>query len=312
MIMSYSMPRSFLLLVVGVLLISPMFVSAQLTGPLVPCHGAAGDKLTECQACHVVELGQKIINFLVAVAAVIAVVVFAYAGWLMLTAAGDMTKISSARGMFWNVLIGLVIVLAGWLIVDTVMKSVFQRTTDTDTKKGSPLYEATKDEFGPWNKIFCVTPVVSSASAPPATPSGSVVPVSTPVPSPGCPTCQAINTSIVPCNTPASCTIEAEYAKRLYTLAETEDVPKLRVTEACPPTRQHQNSCHYDCTCTDIRFDDRNFTTERIQEFAKEARAAQLRAVYEPGEGGVCPPGVECLPYSKTGSTGNHFSLYKI
>lgn len=318
------MRQFFLILIVGLLLASPLFVSAQITGPLVPCDGAAGkdakgNPLKECQVCHAVELGQNIINFFVAAAAFIAVAIFAYAGFLMLTAAGDTGKISTARGMFTNVVVGLVIVLAGWLIIDTVMKWAFQGTTEGE--EGSPLYEAAKEwGFGPWNEIKCAVlapykPSTSGMGQPGGTGVGVVPgpgPGSTPAPSAGCSTCQTIDTSIVACKSAASCTIDAGYAAQLYTLAQAQDIPKLTVTEAYPPTREHQNQCHYDGTCTDIAFSDRNFTTERIQAFAAAARAAGLRAVYEPTAGSVCPSGVECLPYATTRSTGNHFSLYDI
>lgn len=128
-------------LAAAVFLFLPGAASAQLSGPLVPCDGP------ECQACHVVELGQNILNFLVAIAAFVAVLIFSYAGILMLTAAGNEGQISKARGMFGNVVIGIIIVLAGWLIVDTVMKQAFVE---------SDLDESTRSTFGPWNQINCV------------------------------------------------------------------------------------------------------------------------------------------------------------
>lgn len=286
------MRRFFLILVVGTLLVSPLFVSAQLTGPLVPCDGVAGKDSTgktipECQACHVVQLGQNIINFLVAIAAVIAVVIFSYAGFLMLTAAGDTGKISSARGMFWNVLIGLVIVLAGWLIIDTVMKWAFQRQTDTDTEKGSPLYEAMKDKFGPWNQILCVTPVKSAASAPSATPPVATTPSPTPKPGTG-----------VQCPPGSGCSVEALKATKLFTDAQADTFSCLAMAEstanpnavnpkskACGffqilpsnwrEPKNHRGDCSPATPCTNIAC---NIQTADLLSEAQPARAS----IYQP------------------------------
>ena len=51
---------------------------------------------------------------------------FAVAGWKMLTGKtlGESDKISEAKKVLWNVIIGLVIILAAWLLVDTIMRTL--------------------------------------------------------------------------------------------------------------------------------------------------------------------------------------------
>ena len=160
-----AMRRVFLILLVGAFFVVPAFVFAEEQSPLVPCDGipSKDGKIPACQACHVVELGQNIINFLVITASSIAVIIFAYAGFLMLTAAGDIGKISEGRRHFTNVAIGMVITLAGWLVIDTVMKWAFQGNTPDG---GSELYKEFAPKFGPWNQINCVTLPPYSATAP--------------------------------------------------------------------------------------------------------------------------------------------------
>ena len=131
----------FIFSIVFCALLIPQAALAQFSNPLVPCNGP------DCQACHAVELGQNILNFMVSIASFIAVLTFAYAGFLMVTAAGNEGQISKAKGMFTNVFIGIIIVLAGWLIIDTVMKYLFE---------GSQLDGSTRTAFGPWNQIGCV------------------------------------------------------------------------------------------------------------------------------------------------------------
>jgi|SRR3989338_3241251 len=137
------MRRIFSVLLASVVLALPLVVfgAPDTTSGLVPCDGP------ECQVCHVVALGQRLINFFVTIAILLAVGIFAWAGFLMLTSAGNEGQVTKARGMFTNVLIGLVIVLTGWLIIDTVMKYAFEE---------SELETDTRITFGPWNELRCV------------------------------------------------------------------------------------------------------------------------------------------------------------
>jgi uncharacterized membrane protein YidH (DUF202 family) len=120
----------------GVVLFTPAFVSAQ----LVPCDGPS------CNTCHVMTLAQNILNFLVGISAFIGIMVLAYGGFLMLTAAGNASQIERGKNFIWNVLIGLLIVLVAWLIIDTVMKYTNLSSDITEGAGG----------FGPWNQIQCV------------------------------------------------------------------------------------------------------------------------------------------------------------
>jgi len=154
------MQRILLVCAIGIFFALPAIALAQFSNPLVPCDGPT------CEACHAVTLVQNILTFLVAIASFIAIAIFMWAGFLMVTAAGSEGKISKAKGMFTNVFIGIIIVLAGWLIVDTVMKYLFE---------GSQLDGSTRTAFGPWNQIGCVEqPVYQPGKAATTTSSGSV------------------------------------------------------------------------------------------------------------------------------------------
>ncbi len=93
-------------------LLTPFLVSAQ----LVPdCEGF------NCNFCHLVELAQNIINFLVLVSIALAAIAFAWAGFLYMTSAGDQGKVKKAHDVFKKVAIGLIIVLGAYLIVNLVV-----------------------------------------------------------------------------------------------------------------------------------------------------------------------------------------------
>ncbi len=83
---------------------------------LVPCDGV------NCKFTDLVELGQKIINFLIfKVAAPLAAISFAVAGIMMLSAHGNEEQVRRARSIFWYVFVGFIIALSAWLIVKLIV-----------------------------------------------------------------------------------------------------------------------------------------------------------------------------------------------
>ena len=127
--------RFILIALVVVVLSAPSVVLA--LDPLVPCNGP------DCQACSFVKLGQNILDFLVMISVFIAGLVFAWGGLMMATSGGDTGKVTKAKEMFTNAIIGLFILLAAWLVIDTVMKVLYKQPT-------------TPVGFGPWNNVKCV------------------------------------------------------------------------------------------------------------------------------------------------------------
>ena len=89
----------------------------------------------ECGFCDLGELAQNIINFLVVFAVVTAALLFAWAGVLLLTAGGKPDNVSKARSIFTSVLIGLIVIISAWLIVDIILKTLLD------------------GDFGPWNEV---------------------------------------------------------------------------------------------------------------------------------------------------------------
>jgi hypothetical protein len=85
--------------------------------------------------------------------ATLAALIVAWAGFKMLTSGGNSGKVSEAKSMMTNVVIGLIILLAAWLMVDTVMK----------------LFVNQAVLIGPWNQLQCV-------EQPRATGGGAVTP----------------------------------------------------------------------------------------------------------------------------------------
>ena len=91
---------------------------ANAQGSLIPCGGTGQPA---CTFDHLITLVQRVINFLIVdIAIPLSMVLFAWAGFLYMTAQGDPGKIKTGHTIFISVIWGLVIALAAWLIVNTI------------------------------------------------------------------------------------------------------------------------------------------------------------------------------------------------
>lgn len=71
----------------------------------------------DCGFNNLLELAKNVMDFLMTVSIPLAAIVFAYAGFLFMTAAGNEGQVSKAKEIFTKVLIGFIFVLCAWLIV---------------------------------------------------------------------------------------------------------------------------------------------------------------------------------------------------
>ncbi len=123
------------LLCVGVVMMvayaSPQTADAQVLRKIMPeCPADTG-----CRACDLVTLANNVMQFLIIISVFIAMVIVAWAGLKYVVSGGSASELGS---MLSNIIVGIVIMLCAWLIVDTVIKYL------------------TGGTFGPWNKIECV------------------------------------------------------------------------------------------------------------------------------------------------------------
>ncbi|MDE2107121.1 MAG: transglycosylase SLT domain-containing protein [Patescibacteria group bacterium] len=110
---------------------SPQSSGSGVASWLVPCGGSTVPGVptnpitaTGCNLCNLGQLIQNIINFLIIIAVPISAALFAYAGYLYFTAVDDQGKVKQAKKIFSSVIIGLVIALSGYLIVQTLMNAL--------------------------------------------------------------------------------------------------------------------------------------------------------------------------------------------
>ncbi|PIP86611.1 hypothetical protein COV42_00240 [Candidatus Campbellbacteria bacterium CG11_big_fil_rev_8_21_14_0_20_44_21] len=112
----------FLVLVLLTLFLSaPLLLEAQTKG-IVPCEGPRASSGGAPCTYNTLLLGvQNLLNFLIYFAGVVAVVMFVWAGFLLITAAGSSGKVTQAHSIFKNTAIGFIFVIGAWLIVSTIL-----------------------------------------------------------------------------------------------------------------------------------------------------------------------------------------------
>jgi hypothetical protein len=107
---------------------------------LVPCGGI------NCSFCHLVQLGQLVLNWIFGIVFVIFGVIMVVAGFGLVTSGGNQSELDRAKQKFSNAIIGIIIVFAAWLIVDTLLKAVIP---------GDGNLSGVNAELGMWHTIRC-------------------------------------------------------------------------------------------------------------------------------------------------------------
>lgn len=131
------------LLVAGVFLLPGVSFAADANffGPIIS-DGSNGQADCTCPTSApdwgcVLQTFQNVINLGVSLSVIFFVLVFAYAGVLLLTSPTNPGNRKTAKNMIGASVVGFLIAMSAWLIVDFVMKAVYD--------EGS---------FGPWNSIL--------------------------------------------------------------------------------------------------------------------------------------------------------------
>jgi len=98
--------------------------SGGLQKSIVQCGLGTGDAAVNCEACHLAQLIQNIINFAIGLSIPIAAVLFAWAGILYFTSGANPSNKEHAKKIFGSALLGFLIAITGWLVVNTVLHAL--------------------------------------------------------------------------------------------------------------------------------------------------------------------------------------------
>lgn len=129
-----------LLLSLLVIFLFSTFALPANAGGLVPC-GGPGEEM--CTLCDFFKLGQNIINFLLEdVALPLTTVMIAVGGVTLAISGGSPKRLELGKKILTSAVIGLIVVLASWLIINTIINLL----SGGEQPTGFPW---------PWNEIQC-------------------------------------------------------------------------------------------------------------------------------------------------------------
>jgi hypothetical protein len=138
------------------LFLFPSFASIASAQNLASFAGCSG---TDCSACNIVDLTNGLVQWLIGFLFVLFAIIIAYAGFGLVTSGGNSHAMDEAKGRFTNAIIGLIIVLAAWLVVDTIMRGLVGRPGAEGQIPGSG--EVTGWLF--WSEVQCYTQATTTA-----------------------------------------------------------------------------------------------------------------------------------------------------
>ncbi|MEK7551892.1 MAG: hypothetical protein AAB534_00565 [Patescibacteria group bacterium] len=121
----YKIITGFFLLAIIFLLPQLLFAQSPRDTGLLPDCGA------NCDFNHLMELANNIMRFIIMVSIPLTAIIFSYAGFLYITAAGNESQIHHAHDIFIKVAIGFFFILAAWLIVYLITSTLLDPTYTT-------------------------------------------------------------------------------------------------------------------------------------------------------------------------------------
>ncbi|MFA6278687.1 MAG: transglycosylase SLT domain-containing protein [Candidatus Paceibacterota bacterium] len=165
---------AFLLVVVSFALPLAAHAAIPFFGPIIPPQsvtGVAGSDVCAAGWGMIIIVINNIISFLITIAIVfVAPLTIAYAGFLYVVNPMNPSGITKAKGILWNTVIGIVVALAGWMIVDAVMAVLYNSTAPVSD--GSTL--ETWSNIINWNGNPCLIQAGSMKDLKQAVPTAGV------------------------------------------------------------------------------------------------------------------------------------------
>ncbi len=92
---------------------------------IVPCGQSSDPNIaTNCGLDHFIIVIRNIINALIILAIPMTMIVLTWIGIILLTAQGDSGKITRAKATLWKVVVGFIILVTAWLVVQALYLAI--------------------------------------------------------------------------------------------------------------------------------------------------------------------------------------------
>lgn len=116
------------ILSVGTLLalLAPSLVLAQVDRIVPKCDSSVpyAEKDKWCDFAAFVQLLNNLLKWMVGISVPLATILIVYGGFIMITAPTDSGQRTKAKDIFWAAIVGLVAILAAYLVIDTILKQL--------------------------------------------------------------------------------------------------------------------------------------------------------------------------------------------
>jgi len=139
------MAKSTFRLIIFFVLLSLLFPLPAYNKGLVPC---GGPDERECTACDLLVLVQNVMNFVLKAAFIICIVLIIYGGFRWMFSFGNQSNISLGQKVIVSAIFGLIIVLASWIIVNTILWFLSPKIEGVDIKSSWFKLECYPSEGG--------------------------------------------------------------------------------------------------------------------------------------------------------------------
>jgi Type IV secretion system pilin len=119
----------------------------------------------DCTTCNVVNIANGLIKWLIGFLFVLFAVLIAWAGFGLVTSGGNPGALDAAKDKFSNAIIGIILVLSAWLIVDTLMRALVGNDQNPGSVATGVTAGGTVSGWLFWSQVQCYVPVVPDADA---------------------------------------------------------------------------------------------------------------------------------------------------
>ncbi|MFM2423657.1 MAG: hypothetical protein RLZZ70_42 [Candidatus Parcubacteria bacterium] len=128
--------------------------AAQSLASFAQCNGR------DCTTCNVVHIANGLIKWLIGFLFVLFAVILAWAGFGLVTSGGNQGALDTAKEKFSNAIIGILLVLSAWLIVDTLMRGLVGNSENRGSVAANVSGEGEVSGWLFWSQVQCYVPVV--------------------------------------------------------------------------------------------------------------------------------------------------------
>jgi len=202
-------------------------------------------------------------------------------GFMYLTSAGNTAAMSTAKGVIFDSIIGLVIALVAWLLLNTINPDLVNVTLNGLTAVPGAAVPTEPKPVPTVPPVACPSPAQPVAACCPA---GNIKCQACT----GCVEVTGVDFKTCRLN---KCFLDPSLLQKIKNVT---GVTGWRITESWPPTVMHNSTCHQKGTCADLNNSGGSTDPATIRKYFDAFKAAGLVVLYE---------SKDCAPYIIKGVT---------